>query len=66
MDGSGHRSQFALLREGVLWFLGLVVAGGVEGEFGGGRFDDADVVVVDEHSESVVFVGSSDADVMQP
>jgi hypothetical protein len=41
----------------------LVVAGGVEGEFAeefsGGGVDDADVVIVDEHSDSFVFVGSS-------
>ena len=51
-----------------MWFLGLVVACGVEGEFSeefaGRDVDDADVVVVDQDANSFVFVGSSDADVV--
>ena len=51
-----------------MWFLGLVVAGGVEGEFSEefacGDVDDADVVIVDEDSDAFVCVGSADSDVV--
>ena len=47
---------------------GLVVLGGVDGqfaeEFTGGSVDDADVEVVDEHDHVGSGVGSSDADVV--
>ena len=50
-------------------FLGLVVAGGVEGELAqelaGGGVDDADVQVLDEHDHVSSGVGSTDADVVQ-
>jgi len=49
--------------------LGLVVPGGVEGEFAeefaGGGVDDADVEVVDEPDHVGSGVGSSDADVVE-
>jgi hypothetical protein len=49
---------------------GLVVAGGVDGEFAdelaGGGVDDADLQVVDEEQDGVSGVGSSDPDVVQP
>lgn len=49
--------------------LGLVVAGGVEGElaqeFAGGGVDDADLQVADEHDHVGSGVGSSDADVVE-
>jgi len=49
---------------------GLVVAGGVDGEFAeefaGGGVDDADVEVVDEQQDVGSGVGSADADVVQP
>jgi hypothetical protein len=49
--------------------LGLVGAGGVEGEvaqdFAGGGVDDADVEVVDEHDDGGSGVGSSDADFVE-
>ena len=69
-DVSRHGSHFALLREGVLWFLGLVVAGGVDDQlaeqFPGVCVDDADVVVVDQEPHSGAFVGAANADVVQP
>jgi len=58
-----HGCGFGLSRFGV---LGLVVAGGVEGqfaqEFAGGGVDDSDVEVLDEHDHVGSGVGSSDAD----
>ena len=57
-----------LLLSGVV--LGLVVAGGVEGEFAeefaGGGVDDADVEVLNEQDDVGSGVGSSDADVVEP
>ena len=51
-----------------MWFLGLVVDVGVQGQFAqeraGGGVDDADVAVVDEESNVFAFVGASDADVV--
>lgn len=51
-----------------MWFLGLVVAGRVDGEFAqelsGVGVDDADVVVVDEDADAFSFVGAADADVV--
>ena len=48
---------------------GLVVAGGVDGEFAeefaGGGVDDADVEVVDQHQDVGPGVGSADADVVE-
>ena len=48
---------------------GLVVAGGVEGqfaqEFAGGRVDNPDVQVLDKHQDGGPGVGSPDADVVQ-
>jgi hypothetical protein len=48
---------------------GLVVPGGVEGEFAeefaGGGVDDADVQVLDEHDDVGPGVGPADADVVQ-
>ena len=48
--------------------MGLVVAGGVEGEvaehFAGGGVDDADVEVVDEGEDGLGGVGAADADVV--
>jgi hypothetical protein len=53
-----------------LWFLGSVVAGGVEDEFAeqlpGSGVDDADVLVVDEEFDVGSFVGASAADVGVP
>ena len=49
--------------------MGLVVAGGVEGEvaeeFAGGGVEDADVEVVDEEDDGGAGVGAADADVVQ-
>ena len=68
-DVSGHRKQgepsgFALFR-----VLGLVSAGGVEGEFSqdfaGFGVDDGDVQVLDEQGHGLSGVGSADADVEQ-
>jgi hypothetical protein len=48
---------------------GLVVPGGVDGEFAdefcGGGVDDADFEVLDEHQDAGPGAGSSDADVVQ-
>src|SRR4051794_10569295 len=48
---------------------GLVVAGGVDGEFAqeftGGGVDDADVQVLDQEQDVGFGVGSADADVVQ-
>ena len=48
--------------------LGLVAAGGVEGEaaeeLAGGGVDDADVEVVDEEDDGLAGVGAADADVV--
>jgi len=52
-----------------LWVLGLVSAGGVEGEaaeeVAGFGVDDADVEVVDDGGDGFVFVGASDADFVE-
>ena len=52
-----------------MWFLGLVVAVGVDGEFAeefaGGGVDDADVEVVDQHQDAGSGVGPADADVVE-
>jgi hypothetical protein len=48
---------------------GLVVAGGVEGEFAEQLSvvgDDADVQVVDQQQDAAAGVGLADADVVQP
>lgn len=49
--------------------LGLVVAGGVDGEFAeqfaGGGVDDPDVEVVGEQEDAGLGVGSADADVVE-
>jgi len=49
---------------------GLVVPGGVDGEFAeelaGGGVDDADVQVLDEHQDAGPGVGAADADVVEP
>ncbi len=54
---------------GFLLFLGLVVAGGVEGEFAEelacGGVDDADVEVVNQDQDAGSGVGSPDADVVE-
>ena len=52
------------------WFAGgLVVAGGVEGQFAeelaGGGVDDADVQVADEQQDAGSGVGPADADVVE-
>jgi hypothetical protein len=48
---------------------GLIVAGGVEGEFAddlsGGCVADGDVGVVDEHQDVFMGVGAADADVAE-
>jgi hypothetical protein len=65
-----RRSGLSLSRGGFGWSAGgLVVAGGVEGQFAeklaGGGVDDPDVVVLDEHQDVGSGVGSADADVVQ-
>ena len=51
-----------------MWFLGLVVAGGVEGQFAEQLacrgVDYSDLVVVDQDANSFVFVGAADSDVV--
>ncbi|GAA4748845.1 hypothetical protein GCM10023328_34170 [Modestobacter marinus] len=59
-----------LFRGGSGWSAGgLVVAGGVEGEFAeefaGGGVDDADVQVLDQEQDVGSGVGSADADVVE-
>jgi hypothetical protein len=53
-----------------LWFLGLVVAVGVQDQFAEdpavGDVHDADVPVVDEDLHLGALVGAADADVVQP
>jgi hypothetical protein len=72
-DGAPHViSQDIVVMFG--WVLGcsggLVVLGGVEGEFAeqlpGGGVDHADVQVLDEQDDVGSGVGSADADVVQP
>ena len=52
------------------WVLGLVVTGWVKGEvseeFAGLGCDDSDVEVGDQQGYGGVFVGSADADVVEP
>ncbi|WP_210766406.1 hypothetical protein, partial [Cellulomonas algicola] len=68
-DVAGHRQQAGPSGSGLFACLGLVVAGGVDGEFAqefsGDGVDHADVEVGDEHDHGGSGVGSSDADVVQ-
>ena len=68
-DVARHRNTPNLWFRGISLCLGLVVLGGVEGEFSDEfacfLVDDADVEAVDEHDDFGVFVGSSDADVVE-
>ena len=71
-DVSGHRNSLNPRFVGSGFFvlgLGLVVAGGVDGEFAedfaGDGVDDGDVEVVGEDEDAGSCVGSSDADVVE-
>ena len=71
-DVSGHRNdrEPSLGSGSSSWAAGgLVVAGGVEGqfaeEFAGGGVDDADVQVLDEQQDVGPGVGPADADVVE-